>query len=198
MFAWDYDAKAGTVGLTSRQVVNNMSNNDLVTRTLLMSNKQPGTLVVSRGSSDTLEAQARVLSSGLSQIRAFNLTTIPSTPYDFDANGTVLGWGLRNSVGVGEHPVTGGIFGVENSVDGVKRDGQDIHENNPGEELNFFGVLGSRSNQGGNYGYPQCFAAWNVTEIPNNDGLKIGSSSPSRRTARSRMRHAPATSCRHA
>lgn len=111
-----------------------MSNNNLLTRTLLISKKQPGIIVVSRGASNDLD-EATVLSTGLSQIRAFNLanTTSTSKPYDFENSGRLLGWGLRNSVGVAEHPVTGGIYSVENSIDGVTRQGFDIHQNNPGE-----------------------------------------------------------------
>lgn len=156
----------------------NMSNSDLVTRTLLMSKKQPGTLIVSRGSAEEDAARTEILTNGLSQIRAFNLANLTdsSAPYNFVNDGVVLGWGLRNSVGVGEHPVTGGIYAVENSVDGVKRNGKDVHENNPGEELNFFGYLNgtTTANQGKNFGYPHCFAVWQVDEIPDNDGLAVG------------------------
>ena len=107
-----------------------MSNNDLVTRTLLLSQKEDGYLLVSRGSADGNEAQAEVLNNGLSQIRAFDISNLTSSTkaYNYNEDGIVLGWGLRNSVGVGEHPVTGGIYAVENSIDGVTRNGKDIHE----------------------------------------------------------------------
>lgn len=177
VYAWSYDASTGTLGATPRTIVNGMANNDLVTRTLLISRKEPGKLVVSRGSAEGNEDSASVLSNGLSQIRVFDLGnfTSSSKPYNFNTEGTVLGWGLRNSVGIGEHPRTGGIYGVENSADGVTRNNKDIHENNPGEELNFFGYLnGSTTSQGGNYGYPHCFAVWEADEIPDHDGLQIG------------------------
>ncbi|KAL2132217.1 hypothetical protein VTI74DRAFT_4073 [Chaetomium olivicolor] len=120
----------------------------------------------------------RVPQFGRSEIRAFDLTNLTSTSpaYNFNADGLILSWGLRNSVGVGEHPLTGDIYAVENSVDGVKRNGKDVHENNPGEELNFFGYLNgtATASQGRNFGYPHCFAVWEVSEIPDNDGLGIG------------------------
>ncbi|KAK3693188.1 soluble quino protein glucose/sorbosone dehydrogenase [Podospora appendiculata] len=177
VFAWDYDAKAGTVGAKPRTIVDNMSNTDLVTRTLLISKLKANTLIVSRGSADANEVKAETLSNGLSQIRAFDLSKLNATsdPFNYNTDGAVLGWGLRNSVGVGEHPITGGIYAVENSIDGVTRNGKDIHENNPGEELNFFGNLSVVNKDPPNYGYPKCFAVWNVTEIPQNDGLHIGS-----------------------
>ncbi len=175
VFAWAYDAGAGAVKGDSQIVVTGMSNNDLTTRTLLMSKKQDGVLVVSRGSNGDFDVGALDISTGLSQIKAFDLSSQSSLPYDFDSEGRRLGWGLRNSVGVGEHPVTGGIYSLDNGIDSMTRDGTDIHESNPGEELNFHGFLNaSTDDQGGNYGYPSCYALWN-TSIPDNQGLHVGS-----------------------
>ena len=154
-----------------------MSNDDHTTRTLMMSEKEPGILVVSRGSDSNIDLEAETLSSGHSQIKAYNMTNMTSTspPYDFNTEGRLLGWGLRNSVGVAEEPLTGGIYSVENSADQVVRDGVDIHENNPGEEMNYHGFLNSSTeNQGGNYGYPYCYALWN-TSIPDLGNLTVGS-----------------------
>lgn len=54
---------------------------------------------------------AAQLNSGISQIRAFDINNLPSgRPYDYPSEGRLMGWGLRNSVGVAEHPVTGGIY----------------------------------------------------------------------------------------
>ena len=151
-----------------------MYNNDHNTRTLLTSTFVENMMFVSRGSNDNIDPGAAALSSGRSQIKAFDMWNIPYGGYDFSTNGTRLGWGLRNSVGIAEHPSTGGIFSVENSCDQFSRDGVDIHEDNPGEEMNFHGTLANNTYayQGSNYGYPNCFAAWNATALPNN--LNIG------------------------
>jgi len=154
-----------------------MSNDDHTTRTLLISAKQPDTLVVSRGSESNIDIEAENLATGHSQIKAYaiNNITSDSKPYDFTTEGRLLGWGLRNSVGVAEEPLTGGIYSVENSADDVERNGVDIHQNNPGEEMNFHGFLNaSTEDQGGNYGYPYCFALWN-TSIPDLANLTVGS-----------------------
>jgi glucose/arabinose dehydrogenase len=156
-----------------------MDNDDHTTRTLLLSKKVPGTLLVSRGSTSNIDLQAKDITTGHSQIRTFNINPSSSDvkAYDYANGGTLLGWGLRNSVGVAEEPTTGGIWSVENSVDDIEREGVDIHENNPGEELNFHGYLnGTKSSveQGANYGYPLCYAVWNVTEIPKNEALQVG------------------------
>ena len=154
-----------------------MNTEDHTTRTLLISQKANGTLLVSRGSTSNIDPLAELLSSGHSQIKAFDLTNITSAGYDFDTEGLRLGWGLRNSVGVSEHPMTGGIYSVENSVDQAMRDGQDVHEDNPGEEMNFHGYLNGTKYppQGSNYGYPYCFAAWVPSDLPMNSNLTVGS-----------------------
>jgi glucose/arabinose dehydrogenase len=154
-----------------------MDNPDHSTRTLLLSKIVDDTLLISRGSADNNDAGASILSTGRAQIKAFNLGDLSgSETYDYTSQGTRLGWGLRNSVGVAEHPLTGGIYSVENSVDDAERMGQDVHENNPGEEMNFHGYLnGTRyAAQGGNYGYPICFAAWNASLLPDNSGIETG------------------------
>ncbi|KAL8870133.1 MAG: hypothetical protein Q9174_003752 [Haloplaca sp. 1 TL-2023] len=96
--------------------------------------------------------------------------------YDFNEDGLRLGWGLRNSVGVAEHPDTGGIYSVENSVDEIEREGRDVHQDNPGEELNFHGYLNGTeyARQGSNYGYPYCFSAWVPEDLPQNDDIDVG------------------------
>ena len=176
-YSWAYDAETQSVSQASQTLVTGMNTEDHTTRTLLMSNKVNGTLLVSRGSTSNVDLEAEALSSGHSQIKAFDLNSAPQNGYDFNTEGTLLGWGLRNSVGVSEHPVTGGIYSVENSVDQIMRDGKDIHQNNPGEEMNFHGFLNGTkyAAQGGNYGYPYCYAAWNVGDIPSNSNLTVGS-----------------------
>jgi len=175
VYAWDYDAGEPAVSSTNRTMITRMSNGDHTTRTLLMSQKEPGTLLVSRGSDSNIDLETEHIESGRSQIKAFDVGSIDadSEPYDFTTSGRLLGWGLRNSVGVAEEPLTGGIYSVENSADEIERNGVDIHQNNPGEEMNFHGSLNSTENQGGNYGYPHCFAIWN-TDVPDNDALTVG------------------------
>lgn len=157
-------------------LIANMTTSDHTTRTLLLSRKVNGTMIVTRGSTSNIDPLAENITTGHSQIKAFNLLNRTST-YDFDTDGKLLGWGLRNDVGIDEDPIMGGIYSVENSVDEMERDGQDIHQNNPGEELNFLGYLNGTQyhEQGANFGYPGCYAAWNVSAIPNNTGLEVGS-----------------------
>lgn len=176
VLSWSYDPASGKVTSDSSTIVSGMANNDQVTRTILMSQAKPGMLLVSRGSDENQESILQ--SSGLGQIKAFNLSALsPSSqqPYDFDSDGQLLGWGLYNAVGLAEHPQSGGIFSMDSGADDITRDGVDVHENNPGDEMNFHGFLnGSTTDQGGNYGYPVCYAAWNLSIPDAPAGLQVG------------------------
>jgi glucose/arabinose dehydrogenase len=174
VFSWPYDAKEKRITGNYSTWVTGMSQIGHFTRTLLMSKKAPGTLLVSRGSGPNIDVQARNISSGVSQIRAFDVSG-PPKQYRF-TDGKLIAWGLRNSVGVGENPADGGIWSNENASDGMKREGVDIHETSPGEEINYHGSLvGASELHGKNYGYPECAAAWDLSILPKNTKLKVGS-----------------------
>ncbi|KAL8799369.1 MAG: hypothetical protein Q9182_005941 [Xanthomendoza sp. 2 TL-2023] len=175
-FSWSYDAAQSAVSEAKQTLVTNMNTEDHTTRTLLLSQKANGTLVISRGSTSNIDLETIKLSSGHSQLKAFNINDVAGTGYDFNTEGVLLGWGLRNSVGVAEHPDTGGIYSVENSVDEIMREGKDVHQDNPGEEMNFHGYLNGTKYvpQGSNYGYPYCFSAWNPEDLPQNKNIKVG------------------------
>ncbi|KAK4219826.1 hypothetical protein QBC37DRAFT_271623 [Rhypophila decipiens] len=173
VFSWTYDPVAATAS-NPRTLINGMSTSGHSTRTLLLSKKQPDILLVSQGSAANIDPQATDMRTGISQIRSFNLTELKGKRIYNYTDGTVLGWGLRNSVGVAEEPITGGIFSVENSADQVTRKGVDIHENNPGEEMNFHGFLnGTMTIQSANHGYPGCLAVWG-TDIPDVGNMTVG------------------------
>ncbi|KAK1672896.1 soluble quino protein glucose/sorbosone dehydrogenase [Colletotrichum godetiae] len=177
VYSWPYDSIAATVGDRNRTLIANMSNTDHTTRTLLLSSKMPGMLLVSRGSASNIDDGAISQSTGHAQLRAFDIGGLDknSGPFNFPIQGTILGWGLRNSVGVAEEPVTGGIWTVENSADQLRRNNVDIHTDNPAEELNFHGrLIDSTKDQGGNYGYPNCFAVWSTEGFPNRGNMTTG------------------------
>lgn len=48
--------------------------------------------------------------------------------------------------------------------------------NNPGEELNYHGLMNDSSSAtfGANYGYPTCLAARDPTVLPDNNGMQVG------------------------
>ncbi|KAG9552117.1 soluble quino protein glucose dehydrogenase, partial [Aureobasidium melanogenum] len=155
-YGWQYDSSA--ISVSNQQTLS-----------------APGMLVISFGSLSNLDLSATNVDSGTASVKAFNLTNRTST-YTYQTDGLLLGWGLRNEVGLAEHPGTGGIWGVENSADQITRHGVDVHATNPGEELNFLGyVNGTESKQeGSNFGYPWCFSAWNPSILPDNGQIEVG------------------------
>ncbi|KAF2640048.1 soluble quino protein glucose dehydrogenase [Massarina eburnea CBS 473.64] len=172
VWSYPYDAAAGTVG-TRKTLITGMSNSGHSTRTILTSKKNPDQLVVSVGSNANIDSATSQQSSGRSQLRTFSISKISQASVAY-TTGEVLGWGLRNSVGVTENSL-GGIWSVENSVDDMKKGTTDIHNTNPCEELNYHGTLaGSSAEKGANFGYPECFAAWDPSVIPNGASYKVG------------------------
>lgn len=163
-----------------------MQGTDHTTRTLLFSQFQDSTLVINRGSTENIDPDAIDKASGHSQVKAFNVTKAREVGgLTHTKAGNLMGWGLRNDVGIAEHPITGGIWTVENSVDELMRAGINIRDQNPGEKLNFLGYINKtaipqgayksgNANRGANFGYPQCFAAWNASAVPDYPGLQTG------------------------
>ncbi|EPS37012.1 hypothetical protein H072_9382 [Dactylellina haptotyla CBS 200.50] len=172
-YSWAYNSDTGDV--TDRKtLVTGMAStaqDGHITRTLLSPVSKPDWLIISVGSQSNVDNSTLALSSGKSQVRAFNVSEVSENPVVFHEGGFVLGWGLRNSVGLGEDNQAQ-LWSVENSVDSVTRNGNEIHENNPAEELNFHGSLLDNFERG-NYGYPNCFAVWAANEIPDQSTVKL-------------------------
>ncbi len=72
------------------------------TRTVYASTKNPDLLLVSWGSDGNFDYSTSNINTGRSQIRGFKISQVSSSPVAFNAGGTIFGWGLRNSVGIGE------------------------------------------------------------------------------------------------
>lgn len=93
VLSWDYSAKMQKTTSDSTTLVTNMKNSDHSTRTLLLSQKVPGLMVVSRGSASNKDPESKDIKSGHAQVKAFNLKNMTSDAYDFDTDGLLLGWG---------------------------------------------------------------------------------------------------------
>ncbi|KAL8801406.1 MAG: hypothetical protein Q9182_004470 [Xanthomendoza sp. 2 TL-2023] len=178
VFSWPYDASKSVASGTGSDIIDVAfgSDGDHITRTLLFAKKQKDTLIVSRGSDSNVDFASLDLTTGHCVIKSFPVQNSKTAPQNFNTTGKLLGWGLRNSVGVAEHPKTGGIFSVDMGMDFATRNGKDIYQNNPGDELNYHGIIGKANdlNQGLNHGYPYCHAAWDVQAIPNRGDLTVG------------------------
>ncbi|OIW26202.1 soluble quino protein glucose dehydrogenase [Coniochaeta ligniaria NRRL 30616] len=173
--AYSYDATSGKVG-SGKVIISGMSNQGHPTRALLVSKFNPDVIMVARGSNANIDTATTSQSAGRSMIKSFSISRATSTVIDYVSGGEVLGWGLRNIVGMGEDPVYGGVWSVENSMDDVHLNSKDVHNENPAEKLNYHGIINETNNRykGANFGYPSCVAAWD-TQLLGVSSLQVGS-----------------------
>ena len=90
-YSWAYNPMTGTAAHQTT-LVTGMNTDDHTTRTLLVSEKAENTLLISRGSTSNIDPLASNISTGHSQIKAFNLGQVPANGYQFDADGVRLGY----------------------------------------------------------------------------------------------------------
>lgn len=114
-----------------------------------------GMLYVHSGSENNAVAPAApAIDTNRAVLKRFDLSAfVPGEPFDWSA-GEVVVSGIRNMVGFTRDP-DGRMFGVVNGIDDLSYDGQDIHLDNPGEDV-------IRIEPGVSHGYPYCFTAQRV------------------------------------
>ncbi|PPQ71370.1 hypothetical protein CVT24_011756 [Panaeolus cyanescens] len=158
-WSWTYDAASMTAS-DRRTLITGMHNVGHTTRTLLVSKKYPNLLMASVGSDGNIDLPSFHPASGRAQIRVFDQNTLPSNGVPY-TQGRVLGYGLRNDVGMAED-AAGIVHSVENSMDNAYRTingvRTDVHNDNPGEPVWRLGTPNTPSNLFG--GYPYCFLVW--------------------------------------
>ncbi|KAK5655110.1 hypothetical protein OQA88_6009 [Cercophora sp. LCS_1] len=112
---------------------------------------------------------------GRSMIKTFSINACTRAACDYTSGGEVLGWGLRNIVGVGGDPAYGGFRSVENSLDDMRMDDRDVHVDNPAKRFSYHGILNATTNarKGLNFGYPSCFGAWDPSTL-GQSSLQVG------------------------
>lgn len=110
VFAYNYDATTGTAtGKKTLITGMTISGPYHLTRTLRVPKLNPELLLVQRGSNGNIDPPTTDGSAGRSMIKSFNIASVLATPVDYTSGGELLGMGLRNSVGWGQDPTTGGI-----------------------------------------------------------------------------------------
>ncbi|KAF8595240.1 soluble quino protein glucose dehydrogenase [Ceratobasidium sp. AG-I] len=187
VYRWEYDPRTATVIGNYTIIAWNMTNvnpiqPDHITRTLLVQPDARGIpkyLIVTRGATGNWDPTAANPNSGPAQIRRFDLSKVPpGTGYAW-AQGEILGWGLRNAVGIALSMDGKDLWEVENSSDNVEWRGIDVHNDNPAEELNRIPLSPNPTSIARKYyGYPSCFTVWNPSSFQNasipNPGFKVG------------------------
>ncbi len=113
VYAYTYDAATGVAG-PARNVITGMNQTGHVTRTLYIPPENPDLLLVTRGSNDNVDPGTADIGSGRSQLRVFHVADLVNGKHAVDyTDGDVMGWGLRNSVGMGQDPTTGNIVSFD-------------------------------------------------------------------------------------
>lgn len=169
-FSWPYDAAAGTVGTRATIITGMVNGGSHLTRTLAIAPHAPNLLVVSHGSNSNIDAATNDPKTGRAIIKVFDLSKIPSGGYNYVSGGYNAGYGQRNEVGIC-FDKNNMLWGVENSGDDFKRNGKDIHMNNPGEKIHYMGDVTKPNDNW--YGYPTCFTVWQPSDFTDKT-FKVG------------------------
>ncbi|KAE8440501.1 hypothetical protein EG329_007418 [Mollisiaceae sp. DMI_Dod_QoI] len=150
VFSWTYDAVAIAVVGPAKTIIKGMYNSGHPTRSLLMSPSHPNSLLVSHGASENIDYPSGNIQTGRAMIRVFDLNLVPSGGYNYSTGGYLIGYGLRNAVGLA-FDLYNKLWVTENGSDELTRtaiNGQavDIHGDNPAEELNYIGDISPNTN----------------------------------------------------
>jgi glucose/arabinose dehydrogenase len=153
VFRWTYTAGQRTAMGTPEIVVQGIEGGGHDTRALLIDNQNRMYVNIGSGSNVDAPATADTPPSTRALIRRFNLAAIPAGGFA-PSDGELFAAGLRNENGLGLDS-RGHLWGVENGRDDLSRPtGEDIHLDNPAEEVNLFDT----GRAGRNYGYPFCWS----------------------------------------
>jgi glucose/arabinose dehydrogenase len=156
VYRWAYNEGHTDLGQPTEVVTGIPSGGNHTSRTLLFDDVYLYVTVGSAANVDDDSSRAQIrrfLISDLGASRAFG-------------SGELFADGLRNEVGLAIDGF-GHVWGVENGMDDLEDSdlGGDIHNTNPGEELNLFATAGAF------YGYPYC---WSEYAIPGDAGAGAG------------------------
>ncbi|TRX91781.1 hypothetical protein FHL15_007334 [Xylaria flabelliformis] len=176
VWAYSYDAATRQTS-NQKTIITGMSPGGHSTRTVAVSPKNPNIILVSTGSNSNWDYASGNPSTGRACVKTFDITKAPADGYNYNTQGTMLAYGVRNEVALAFDP-NGHAWGVENSGDDFRRtvNGQstDVHIDNPAEELNYFGDPESPRTPNW-YGYPTCFTVWEPSLFRDTTSLKTGS-----------------------
>jgi glucose/arabinose dehydrogenase len=159
VYRWPYASDRETLG-DPQEVVTGIPGGGHATRTLQFDAQ--GRLYVSVGSASNVDGDS-------SRARLIRYAAEALGSSSTFAQGELFADGLRNEVGLALDS-RGRIWGVENGRDNLQRQdlGDDIHQDNPGEELNLF----LEENAGRFYGYPYCWSEFNLPDTGSGPGTQ--------------------------
>lgn len=115
LFSWDYDPVTMKVS-NQKTVVAGMSRGIHSTRTVMVVKQNPNLVLLQVGSNSNLDMASLQPSTGRAIIKIFDVSKAPANGYNYNTDGEVFGYGLRNEIGFIQDP-NGIVWGVENSGD---------------------------------------------------------------------------------
>jgi glucose/arabinose dehydrogenase len=153
VYRWRYAAGVRRAAGATEVVVSGIPDGGHVTRTLVFDSR--GRLYVSVGSAGNVDVGSSLQTRA--QIRRFALPDpLPAGGVDYQT-GEVVASGMRNEVGL-YMDARDRIWGVENGRDTLTDGATDIHNGNPGEEVNLIDGTGATF-----YGYSACYSEFDRT-----------------------------------
>mmetsp|Transcript_29476 Transcript_29476/g.41484 ORF Transcript_29476/g.41484 Transcript_29476/m.41484 type:complete len:468 (-) Transcript_29476:30-1433(-) len=150
VYRWPYSGGRDPITAAAEVVVANITGGGHSTRPMEFDSSNR--MYVNIGSAGNVDSN-----TVRSSIKRFNLTSVPTGGFDWE-EGEIYVYGMRNEVGI-RMDANGFFWGVENGVDDLEYNNQDIHEDNPCEELNAFGNP-DQMEPGNFYGYPYCWSEY--------------------------------------
>jgi glucose/arabinose dehydrogenase len=154
VYRWPYRPGQREAKKAAEVVIHDIPGGGHSTRTLAFDSQ--GRLYMTIGSVSNVDTSQEEWNTR-SQIRRYAVGQLPSGGLDFSA-GKPIATGMRNEVGLYIDPQDR-LWGVENGRDSLSEDalGGDIHNDNPGEEINLVDGQGASF-----YGYPLCFSEYKL------------------------------------
>ena len=114
-YSWSYDSTTRTIS-NQKTVVRGISTGIHSTRTIAVVPSQPNLILVQVGSNANFDTAAAQKETGRAIIKIFDTSKAPASGFNYNTEGEVFGYGLRNTIGFVPDP-SGVFWGVENSGD---------------------------------------------------------------------------------
>ncbi|CCC13703.1 unnamed protein product [Sordaria macrospora k-hell] len=167
LYSWAYDALTRKVS-NQKTIVKGMSTGVHSSRAVKVVPGQPNLVLLQVGSNSNFDMASQQPSTGRACIKVFDTNNVPSGGYNYNTQGEMFGYGLRNEIGFVPDP--NGVFWGPRSSTTVSPFLPSI----PSTTTNPLPppVGDPRTVRNAWYGYPTCFSVWDPSSFTN--GLKTG------------------------
>lgn len=115
LWSWAYDPLTRKIS-NQKTIVRGMSTGIHSSRTVAVVPQQPNLVLLQVGSNSNFDMASQQPGTGRAIIKIFDASKAPSNGFNYNTEGEVYGYGLRNEIGFTADP-NGVFWGVENSGD---------------------------------------------------------------------------------